>query len=361
MKTKIEPYLILGLLILLGGLEQGVCAESPRGETPKYIDGLNRPEDLLNIPQTPWIIASGMGRPGSIYSIHAQNKFWKKLSIGFSKSNAVTNQLYKDCPAPLDVEQFSPHGINMRFDKDQGTLYVVNHGRGETIEIFSMTIDLQGPAITWIGCIIVPEKNSPNSITPLPDGGLAITSIRDPSDKESKKKHLNGEKTGKILEWHFNEGWKIFPGSELSGNNGIEISPDGRWYYIAEWSGRALSRLSRNQNSPQKETVNVNFMPDNIRWSDDGYLIIAGHGPTAAEYFNCRKESIPCSLDSTIVEVDPKTLEVRTLREMPGDEKFGTASVAIKVGNEVFVSSFRKSRISYFDIDANQALHRTSR
>ena len=36
------------------------------------------------------------------------------------------------------------------------------------------------------------------------------------------------ERNGELWEWHTASGWQKVPGSESSGANGIEISPDGR-------------------------------------------------------------------------------------------------------------------------------------
>jgi len=73
------------------------------------------------------------------------------------------------------------------------TLYVVNHGGRESIEIF--TLDAKGaePTVTWIGCAVMPSHTWPNSVAPLPDGGMVVTDMFDPKDPKEPAaltKHL---------------------------------------------------------------------------------------------------------------------------------------------------------------------------
>lgn len=349
-KGIIKLSIIAAVLLLLGAWTLVASAEKcSEGDQQRYICDLNHPpEDLLHITGTNWIIASGMGAPGSLYVIDTTTKSSKKLTVGYPQDWIKTAGMYKDCLAPLNESTFSPHGINARFDKNgQQTLYVVNHGERESIEIFDLTIGLQGPKIVWVGCVVMPEKTSPNSVVPTPNGGLAVTSIFDPTDKNLQEKILGGETTGKILEWSDLEGWSVVPGSELPGNNGLQISSDGQWYYVSAWFGRTLTKLSRHQEKVQLETIDLDFLPDNIRWSDDGNLLVAGHGTTLAEFYQCAEKAPGCAPDSTIIQVDPRSLRVQTLFKIPGNTDFSTASVAVRVGNEIFLGTFAKDRIAF--------------
>ena len=72
------------------------------------------------------------------------------------------------------------------------TLYVVNHGGRESIEIF--TLDPKGaePAVTWNGCAVMPSHTWPNSVAPLPDGGMVVTDMFDPKDPKAPDKMAAG-------------------------------------------------------------------------------------------------------------------------------------------------------------------------
>jgi len=197
--------------------------------------------------------------------LNAASKSLKPLAVSYAQENFLPEKPYQDCPAPLKKDKFSPHGINVRLgDNKQHALYVVNHGGRESIEVFNLNLAGPEPSATWQGCIVVPKNNRLNSVVPLPDGGLAVTSMSDPSDKNLAEKIRQGKNTGKVLEWFSDKGWQTVSGSELSGNNGIEISPDGQWYYVTAWWGQQLIRLSRNQQPVQKQILDLDFMPDNL-------------------------------------------------------------------------------------------------
>ena len=70
----------------------------------------------------------------------------------------------------------------------------------------------------------------------------------------------------------------MIPGSEASGPNGLEISKDGKWLYVAVWGGQAFIRLSRGQTSVKRDVVPIGFRVDNLRWAPDGSLFAARQG-----------------------------------------------------------------------------------
>jgi len=63
-----------------------------------------------------------------------------------------------------------------------------------------------------------------NSVVGLPDGGFAATNFQPRGAARGRANMQAGEKNGELWEWHTGAGWKIVPGSEASGANGIEIS-----------------------------------------------------------------------------------------------------------------------------------------
>ena len=71
------------------------------------------------------------------------------------------------------------------------------------------------------------------------------------------------------------------PGSEAAGANGLEISNDGKWFYVAAWGSQSFFRLSRGETPPKRDEIPLGFRVDNIRWAADGSLLAAGQGGTA--------------------------------------------------------------------------------
>src|SRR5215469_6287486 len=76
---------------------------------------------------------------------------------------------------------------------------------------------------------------------------------------------MAGQNNGEVWEWHASTGWKIVPGSEGAGPNGLEISKDGKWLYIGGWGSQSFIRLSRGQTPIKKDSVPVGFRLDNLR------------------------------------------------------------------------------------------------
>jgi sugar lactone lactonase YvrE len=139
-----------------------------------------------------------------------------------------------------------------------------------------------------------------------------------------------------VWEWHPRAGWKIVPGSESAGPNGLEISKDGKTLFIGAWGSQSVVRLSLGQTPPKKDSVGVGFRVDNVRWAPDGMLIAAGQGGTGP------------SGASHVAKVDPSSLKVQPLVQHPYDQTFTAGTVAIQVGKEIWVGSVRGDRIAIF-------------
>jgi sugar lactone lactonase YvrE len=212
--------------------------------------------------------------------------------------------------------------------------YVVHHGNRESVEVFEVNGRSTPPALTWIGCAIAPEEVSLNSVVGLPDGGFAATNFQTIGTERGRLQA--GEITGEVWEWHTGPGWKIVPGSETSGPNGLEISKDGKWFYIGGWGTQSLIRLSRGQTPVKKDSAPVGFRLDNVRWAPDGTLFAAGQGGVA-----------PAAL-SAVAKVNPDTLKVQEVVQYPSNDVFSVGTAAIQVGNEIWVGSTRGDRIAVF-------------
>ena len=149
----------------------------------------------------------------------------------------------------------------------------------------SSTLDASGqaPALTWIGCAVAPDPIGLNSVLALPGGGFVATNFqpRAPAGAAGggfQSALINGENNGELWEWHTGRGWAKVPGSESAGANGLELSKDGKWFYVAQWGNRSFMRVSRGQTPVVRDTLKLGFRVDNVRWAPDGTLLVAGQG-----------------------------------------------------------------------------------
>jgi hypothetical protein len=282
------------------------------------------PEDLIALPDSPWVLVSGMEPEGHLYVVDRRDHTATEIFPTADLQPRHDTVVYGSCPGP-ELRGFQPHGISLRPGTDGAhTLYVVRHGAREAVEVFAVDATGPLPKARWVGCVPAPEGARFNSVTALPDGGFAATNFRFPG--------------GEVWEWQPGGGWAKVPGSETPGANGLVVSPDGRWYYIGGWGTKTLIRLSRGRTPPVQEAVNLGFYVDNLRWAPDGSLLVAGQlAASPAAVGACLTRGTCSGLTSRVVEVDPAGLTVRDLISYPANDRLRLGTVALRVGNEIWV------------------------
>lgn len=300
-----------------------------------FICGQQGPEDLVPVAGTPWVIASSLG-DGALRLIDSRNR---SASVLFPARTAVDRPdtaTYNACPGPLSATEkaaFKGHGLAVRAVGD-GThrLFVVHHGARESIEVFSLDLRGSAPRIAWIGCAITPGKASFNSVAALPDGGFIATNFmeRGAPMQPTLARLMAGEPYGEPYAWNTASGWRKLDIGPVSGPNGIEVSPDGQWLYVALWGNKALLRQSLGDGPRQRATVSLDFRLDNIRLAADGMLYGAGQGDHS----------------SHAVRIDPQTLVVTPLLDRADDDAFGHATIAVPVAGDIWIGAFRGDRIA---------------
>jgi hypothetical protein len=288
------------------------------GATP-FVCGVINPEDLFQVPDTDWVIATGRisDSAGPIYAVNIGSHQVEEVYPHNSVIPDFDQRTYAECPGPILT--FQPHGLTLRTgDNGQHTLYVVGHGAREAIEVFSLDASNAVPSLSWIGCIPAPEGTRRiNSITALPGEYLGATNFDNAG--------------GELWEWHTSTDWVKVPGSDMLGPNGLVSSADGDWYYVGGWSDRALVRISRGKSPVQVERIPVGFNVDNVRWSTDGRVIAAGH------ITRCPDDN-PCELSAArVAKVHPDTFVVEQLVDYKGNGFFRTGTVAIDANDEIWI------------------------
>ena len=326
---------VLGVSVALSlflGLTQRSAATCEAVGEVQFICDVISPEDLAVVPGAEWVIASGDQEGGRIQLVNAQDKTATILFPTPTRAERLDTATYPTCPGPIDPQEgddFRAHGLYLAADSGGvHTLYVVHHGFRESIEVFEVDARATRPALTWVGCAVAPEPLGLNSVVALPEGGFVTTSPR----------------TGDVWEWHTDSGWMQIPESDDTAPNGLEISSDGQWLYVAGFAEAKVTRLSRGQDPVQKDVITLDFRPDNLRMSLDGSVIFAA-GPG-----NIQTPRDVSQETSNVATIDPQTLDVQQVFQHPFIDGFAASTTAIQIGNEMWLGTFRGERIAYFPV-----------
>ena len=133
----ITTLLVSYLLFASSGSAQVPCA--PDGDVT-FVCGPTNPEDLIEVPRSPWVIVSSMVDEGQLYVADTRDGTATELFPSASSRTQHDAALYGACPDPPGT-RFRPHGISV-LPGNGGihTLHVVGHGDREAVEV----LEIQG-------------------------------------------------------------------------------------------------------------------------------------------------------------------------------------------------------------------------
>jgi hypothetical protein len=302
----------------------------------RFVCGLINVEDFLPVDGGRWLIA-GSYKAGSVgfYLVDTTAKTARSVALSVA---AKPDPRYK-CTAP-DLKGLITHGLEVVPGKGGvSTVYAVNHGGRESVEVFRL--NAAKAAAEWVGCAVLPAGANPNSVAALPNGAFAVTKFLDNNDKEAFQHILAGKINGVVYLWTPGKGFSEVPGTQLSGDNGILASRDGKWLYVNAYGTHEIYRVPLS-GSGERTSVKVDFNPDNLRWAPDGSILATGQFVNAG--------NLNAKHGWAAVRVDPQTLAVTPLVKEPGLAEFDDATTAVQVGNTLWFGTFRGDRIAYRDV-----------
>ena len=86
--------------------------------------------------------------------------------------------------------------------------------------------------MTWTGCAKLPADFKSNGVTATSDGTIIVNVQM--KNGAIQADYMVGKITGGTYVWKpSDKTWRLLPGTELAGNNGIEISKDEKEIYVA--------------------------------------------------------------------------------------------------------------------------------
>lgn len=330
------------------------------------ICGIPIPEDLVQVPGTPWVVVTSMprdGTAGGLFLVNTRTRkveplTWAEERVDFAANPDVATAV-AGCAAP-DPARLIAHGIDIaRGEGGVHRLYLVAHGGRESIELFNIDANGAVPSLHWAGCVPMPEGLEANSVAALPDGGLLFTSLYDEgsADWPRRMAALDAARpAGAVYEWHAGRGFAKLPLPRVSGPNGVTVSADGKMVYVAAWGERSVRRFDRKGNETAAP-IALTFLVDNLHWAPDGTLLAAGQETTVASLFSCSSTKGPpayCSTPWAAARIDPH--EFTAMRQWRGEgDAFGDTTSAIMVDGRLWLGSVGSDCIAILDPDADHA------
>ncbi len=334
-----------------------------------FVCGAPNPEDLVPIPGTRWLIASGMKEGAGLKLVDTDAKTARLFYTGRPAQLRPDTSLFPNCPVPPDASTFNAHGIYLRRAQTPGLfrLYVVSHGLLESIHVFAVDARSAEPSMAWTGCVPMPEgtkaypnsnpqasssRVAANSVAAFSDGTIIATVPQRPGSTNAQR--LRGESTGDVVEWTpGTDSFRVVPGTQLAGNNGIEISLDEREFYVVSFGTHTVVVFSRQDpRKPLRQSQAPGFMPDNLRWSGDR-LIAAGPmydepacgGTRLAVVDNPVLTS--CHRGYVIAQLDPGTLVWTTLAYAVANPNIAVVATGVVVGDTLWIGAANSEGIGY--------------
>jgi hypothetical protein len=337
-------------LVAMVACALGSCAQppadpcAPAGEL-NFVCGLAAPEDLVHIPDSRWLIASGMQTGSGLHLIDQQAKRAQPLAtIG-----GGVQERYIGCPGPMETPKAILHGLSLR-PASTGfyTLYATHHGGRESVEVFELDTRGTVPSATWIGCVLVPDGLAANSVAAFGDGTLVATVVTTPG--KTFEDLFAGRPTGVVLQWTpGSPAFTPLPGTELAGNNGIDTSPDDTEFYVAASGGKQVVAFARADPSKPLRVAHLSgYAPDNVRL-ENGTLVTTGMLDDEPSCGGAPKspEGIQCARGYVVSAIDPRSMAVTEIARGPAAAPYKGTATAVRVGRELWLSSFNADRVAY--------------
>lgn len=352
--------LVMAGLVMIGIPVSSLAADENSMPDCRQSGGLNFicditvPEDLVIIPGTEWVVAGSFSEENTtgLYLVNSTTKAVTDLYSPRSGRNRLNRTLYNACPGAPDLNNFESHGLGIQTNTNATgiyTLYVVSHGGREAIEVFEIDAGEELPEATWVGCVLMPDGLDANDVSAMRDGTILATVLMHPGF--GFEDLLSGVPTGAVYKWvPGSNGFVKLEGSELPGNNGIQVSEDESEIFVAASGLSAIITLANsNPTRVLRRTRTLGFAPDNVVYDSNGYLLTAGmrddepvcEGTGPAPVSSCPRGTVA-------VSIHPDTMQDTVILDTVATPVFSGATMAIiPGGKEVWVGSFVTPRIAY--------------
>lgn len=323
------------------------CAPADSAE---FLCGVVNVEQLARVDGTRWAVGSstpgGPVKEAPLYFVDLRQQ--RAIPLDPAKVTvAPDTAAYPGCPGPPDFADLESLGIEYEKVRGRDRLIVISHGGGFSVQVFDMALRGPVPALTWVGCVLPPDEHFwPDATAALPDGGMLVTSLYDPVDPDFVAALESGRPYGRLAEWHAGSGWQdVYPGT-FAGPNGVILSKDHATAYVANWSGKRVTRVDRR--TGRTASVDLGMLVDNLAWNEQGTKILAGgQTDTIEQGFACTgSQAVNCDIHFAVYEIDPRTLHKKLLVGPTVLGVMGAGTGALQYRDTLWLTSYRSDRLA---------------
>lgn len=328
--------------------EPALASACPSDEKLTTVCGFQNPEDLALTPDGGYLVVTGYGglppasQPGTLYLFNLATQTAVEPAI------TLADNIWGDPACTRDTTVFSPHGLSLVQRSDERyELAITNHLPRETIELFELAYEKDTTwSLTWRGCVDAAPGKAHNDVTLTRSGQFYASSMYDMDALEalSAPDYVIAD-TGSVWHWRGAEGYRELPGTNGSFPNGLDLSDDEGSLYINYWISRRTVKY--NLGTGQVEHTHEAGAPDNLTVID-GDIWVANHDHTLEEAAQCTPEMTQCLLPFTIHVLSGEDLSVKESWSF-NSTAFGVATVAIPVGDTVWLGTHHGDRMARFN------------
>ena len=327
------------------------CIHSHPDVSARYMDGPPRPEDIVQSVEGGPVFVSATSPADTEAGLYIlDSRTGDRLGAVLDwVPERKTQAFAEDTCGLVSSERIAPHGIAIRRSSQAEQLLVVAHAPLEAILVYDILKDGNGTRLSENTCLALPEGVFANAVTAFGANGLAATKMFDPRNGDPFERFATGAPTGSILTWTAATGWTEYAGLSLSGPNGLLWDEENGALVVAEWARRRIVRISIDASGGKPGDTEplsaLSFMPDNLRWTNDGRVLVTGQTVSIEEGHACLTGQAPCPTGFEIVSVDPVRGVAERVASVPSPGS-GMASVAAPVNDGIWVGSVSGNAIA---------------
>jgi|HubBroStandDraft_1064217.scaffolds.fasta_scaffold00022_7 arylesterase/paraoxonase len=243
--------------------------------TCKSIGGVVGTESITIAPDGRHALASADDRRSALAGHPVPGAIW---AYDLSGETPLTNL------TPDATDEFHPHGIGLWVSPSgEGRLFVINHrdegrkppGEGrQTIEIY----DWKPDAITHLQTLSDPLVITPNAVIPTGPESFYVSNDHGPNGFLRNFDDFLALPRANVIYYDGKHFQVAVSGIALA--NGVNLSADGKQFYLASTLGQELLTYDRDPVSgalANRRVLPLGTAPDNIERAADGTLWIGAH------------------------------------------------------------------------------------